>query len=344
MRQRALVPLAVIILAFGAGRRDYGAAATTRPQLSSSLRQHLTAPSPGFAARGFDNKTSSFSIAFKGETSAYREMFTSVMPGAMLTIEAVDGPSGAYRFTAERGVVSARGPRSWRWEAPVTPGLYELRVEGPPDTHAIELNAFVLVPIADRQGEVLNGYRIGRYPASKGNPLYEPPAGFIEVTKENADTNVTPHFRLEQFVCKQEPTGRFPKYVVLKERLLLKLEAMLEEVNRLGFDADTLHVMSGFRTPYYNHAIGDVAYSMHQFGSAADVFVDSRNKGVMDDLTSDGRTDVNDSRYLHNVVDDMLMRPELRRFQGGMGYYPATRAHPPFLHVDVRGTRARWVG
>jgi len=24
--------------------------------------------------------------------------------------------------------------------------------------------------------------------------------------------------------------------------------------------------MSGFRTPYYNHAIGDVKYSMHQWG------------------------------------------------------------------------------
>ena len=27
------------------------------------------------------------------------------------------------------------------------------------------------------------------------------------------------------------------------------------------------------------------------------------------------------------------------RFQGGMGFYPATSAHPPFVHVDVRGTR-----
>ena len=27
-----------------------------------------------------------------------------------------------------------------------------------------------------------------------------------------------------------------------------------------------------------------------------------------------------------------------------MGYYPATSAHPPFVHVDVRGTAARWKG
>ena len=45
-------------------------------------------------------------------------------------------------------------------------------------------------------------------------------------------------------------------------------------MNDLGFHVDTLHVMSAYRTPYYNHAIGDVLYSMHQCGSAADIFID----------------------------------------------------------------------
>jgi uncharacterized protein YcbK (DUF882 family) len=40
----------------------------------------------------------------------------------------------------------------------------------------------------------------------------------------------------------------------------------------------------------------------------------------------------------------MLAKPEYARFQGGMGFYPATTAHPPFVHVDVRGTKARWRG
>ena len=31
---------------------------------------------------------------------------------------------------------------------------------------------------------------------------------------------------------------------------------------------------------------------MHQFGGAADVFIDEHDKGVMDDLTHDGRVDV----------------------------------------------------
>ena len=76
----------------------------------------------------------------------------------------------------------------------------------------------------------------------------------------------------------------------------MKLEAILEDVNALGFRVDTLHVMSAYRTPYYNHAIGDVPYSMHQWGSAADIFIDKHGKGVMDDLDQEGQIDVHDSR------------------------------------------------
>ena len=83
---------------------------------------------------------------------------------------------------------------------------------------------------------------------------------------------------------------------------------------------------------------------MHQWGSAADVFVDTSNKGVMDDLSRDGRVDIQDSKSLYDDVDRMLARPGFVRLEGGMGYYPATPAHPPFVHVDVRGTKARWKG
>ena len=168
-----------------------------------------------------------------------------------------------------------------------------------------------MVPAVDIKDGYLNGYRIGTYPdtPSSGNPLYRAPRGFIEVTKDNQDTRVSPHFRLRQFLCKQEPLAHFPKYVVLEERLILDLEAILEQVNARGFDADTLHVMSGYRTPYYNGVLRDVRYSMHQFGGAADIFVDRHDKGVMDDLTRDGRVDLQDARYRHDLVDMMLMHP-----------------------------------
>jgi hypothetical protein len=237
--------------------------------------------------------------------------------------------------------------------APRKTGVYTLHVKAPQkkiDTREkdndIDLRVFVMVPASDVRDGVLNGYKIGRYPDKplNGNPLYRPPQGFVEVTKQNENTRLSPHFRLKQFVCKQGSPDEFPKYVVLHERLPLKLEAVLASVRHAGFDAGTLHVMSGYRTPFYNHAIGDVAYSMHQWGRAADVFVDRHDNGVMDDLNRDGRIDIGDSRHLEDLIERMLAQPAFRRLEGGMGFYPATSAHPPFVHVDVRGTKARWKG
>jgi hypothetical protein len=54
--------------------------------------------------------------------------------------------------------------------------------------------------------------------------------------------------------------------------------------------------------------------------------------------------DVNDAQYLQTAIEQMISRPAFRRFEGGLGVYPATSAHPPFVHVDVRGTKARWKG
>jgi peptidase M15-like protein len=203
-----------------------------------------------------------------------------------------------------------------------------------------------MVPAAATRKGYLNGYRIGDYPDKplKGNPIYKPPVGFIEVTRDNEDTRITPHFQLKQFICKQAPIGQYPKYVLLEERLLLELEAVLELANVMGHDVDTLYVMSAYRTPYYNHAIGDVMYSMHQWGSAADVFIDEDDKFRMDDLNRDGRSDINDSRFFADRIDQLLRQPGYHKFQGGVGFYPATAAHPPFVHVDVRGARARWQG
>jgi uncharacterized protein YcbK (DUF882 family) len=155
---------------------------------------------------------------------------------------------------------------------------------------------------------------------------------------------VSPHFVLKQFLCKEDTSKQFPKYIVLQERLPLKLEAILERVNTRSVKTETLHIMSAYRTPFYNRAIGDVEYSMHQWGSAADIYVDPKDMNRMEDLNRDGRIDVSDSKYLYDEIESWLADKDAQRFQGGMGFYPATSAHPPFVHVDVRGTRARWQG
>jgi hypothetical protein len=296
----------------------------------------------------FDLRLAGFSVSFRGETTAYRDAFVAAMPGDAVIFDAA-GPAGTYALETEHGTAVQQSARQWRWTAPDRPGTYELKFTGPGRKEAhddLVVHAFVMVPATEARNGVLNGYRIGEYPATplKGNPIYLPPPGFIEVTKENQDTKVSPHFTLKQFLCKQDTARAFPKYLLLKERLPLKLEAVLQRVNELGVNVGTLNVMSAYRTPYYNHAIGDVKYSMHQWGSAADVYVDPEKKNRMDDLNRDKRVDIDDARFLYDEIERMLALKEFKKLQGGMGYYRATSAHPPFVHVDVRGTAARWKG
>jgi Peptidase M15 len=305
----------------------------------------LAGAASGRAAGRFDTKTASFALTFHDETSAYRDTAVVAMPGAAVVFNAAGGPPGDYTATTGDGTLVQQGTHQWKWTAPSRPGTYLVTFRGPGQKDAIAVHAFVMVPASEVKGGLLNGYRIGDYPAAlKGNPIYLPPSGFIEVTRENQDTKLSPHFMLKQFLCKEDTTKTFPKYVLFKERLPLKLEAILERVNAIGFAVDTLHVMSAYRTPYYNHAIGDVKYSMHQWGSAADIYIDPLNKDRMADLNHDGQVDIQDSRVLFDDIERMLATKELARFQGGMGYYPGTSAHPPFVHVDVRGAAARWKG
>ena len=298
------------------------------------------------AAGALDTKTASFALTFHDETSAYRDTALVVMPGAAVVFNTAGGPPGDYAATTGDGTLVQQGAHQWRWTAPDRPGTYLITFEGPGKKDTIAAHAFVMVPATHMKGGLLNGYRIGEYPATplKGNPMYLPPPGFIEVTKENQDIKLSPHFTLKQFLCKEDSTKGFPKYVLFKERLPLKLEAVLDRVNANGFTLDTLHVMSAYRTPYYNHAIGDIKYSMHQWGSAADIYIDPQKKDRMADLNRDGQGDIQDARFLYDDIARMLATKDFSRFQGGMGFYPGTAAHPPFVHVDVRGTPARWKG
>jgi len=268
----------------------------------------------------------------------------AVMPGRSLTIEVRDPAARRWAFAAPAGRVTRRTATRWTWRAPQEPGIVDAWLSAAGDDEArAELKLLVMVP-ADRvtPSGRLNGYRIGTYPARplNGNPLYLPPPGFIEVTRDNEDEPVSPRFRLGQFTSKQSKD--FPKYVVLEPALIARLEQLAGRLEALDLPSK-LHVMSGYRTPYYNRAIGNVRYSLHQWGVAADVFVDEDGDGTMDDLNGDKRIDRADAARLLEIADALDRRPgETRPFAGGLGLYGGTRAHGPFVHIDVRGRPARW--
>lgn len=116
--------------------------------------------------------------------------------------------------------------------------------------------------------------------------------GFLEVTALNQDTPVSEHFRLRDFLT-HDQAAVWPKYLVLREPLIDKLELVLSELRRMGVPANRLRVMSGFRTPQYNQqgvgAGGRVQDSHHQYGDAADVYVVNGDRDWMSDLNRDGR-------------------------------------------------------
>jgi hypothetical protein len=192
----------------------------------------------------------------------------------------------------------------------------------------------------------LNGYRLGYWPEEKGrlrSEAYRNPEGFIEVTPDNEDTRVSEHFRLRDFVSHGQ-NEVWPKYVVLREPLLDKLELVIEDLNDHGVNAEGMRVRSGFRTPAHNAAVrgeGSARDSRHQFGDAADVFIDQQGNGKMSDLNGDKRVNFADVKMILDAVERVEARyPEL---VGGTGLYAYSGRSGPFAHIDVRGVRARWV-
>ena len=130
---------------------------------------------------------------------------------------------------------------------------------------------------------------------------------------------------------------------MLDERLLLTLEFLLDRARSRGWVRESFVVMSGYRTPFYNAAIGNVKYSRHQWGDAADVYIDENPvDGVMDDLNGDGRLDRADAIALYDLFDAALRESGAPGFAGGLAHYGSTTAHGPFVHVDLRGYEARW--
>ncbi len=202
-------------------------------------------------------------------------------------------------------------------------------------------------PFSDKLGAHVGRYHVGYWPAERRSvnaTAYENPEGFIEVTKDMQDTYVSDHFRLRDFLT-HDQADVWPKYLVLREALIDKLELVIADIELRGIPVQHVTVLSGFRSPQYNeNGVGESSSrarnSRHQFGDAADVQIDNDRNGKMDDLNKDGRVDVKDIRIISNAVDNVERRyPDL---VGGVGNYHAMGPSGPFAHIDVRGYRARW--
>jgi hypothetical protein len=287
----------------------------------------------------FSPRFAAFELFMNGDRVPYDVLGAWVLPGQ--TVELETAAPGAEVCLAEGRVTRVAGGR-WIWTAPLEPGAYALKVTAGEGPEPIRLNVFVMHPFSRVRNGKLNGFTIGNYPRRllSGDPAYEPPAGFIEVTRETEDVLVSPHFTLAQFRCKQ---GGHPAYVALSAPLVVKLEELLALCNESGMEVRAFQVMSGFRTPSYNRRIGNrTTYSRHCWGDAADIYVDDDGDGMMDDLNRDGRVCSKDAALLAGMVERLERSGTDGVEPGGLSAYKSKRTHGPFVHVDARGRQARW--
>ena len=291
-------------------------------------------------ASAFDPGRAGFRISVDGLDNPYRVLAIPVMPEARVHFHSPDLPAAALSPNADNGTLSARGDRGWTWHAPSTPGHHPVTFRQEASGETMTFNMLVMTPRSAKVNGRIENYRIGQYPRKpfRGLDAYLPPDGFIRVDPALANLAVSPHFTVGQFLSKQQ--AGWPRFVLVRPELLLVLEQLLETVNEQGMRTDGFVVMSGYRTPFYNSAIGNGRYSRHQWGGAADIYIDQGPPhGRMDDLTGDGRSTIADARHLATIAERVMASMDV---EGGIGIYGSAPHRGPFVHVDVRGFPARW--
>jgi uncharacterized protein YcbK (DUF882 family) len=212
-----------------------------------------------------------------------------------------------------------------------------------------DLRVITMVPFAEKKNDRIGLYYLGSWPYENGGKprtaSYSNPSGFIEVTAENKSTAVSEHFKLGDFLTKDQ-YDVWPKYLLLEPKLLDKLELTVAELEKEGHHVDHVFVMSGFRTPRYNKGGGNTGgranLSRHMYGDASDVYVDNDRDGQPDDLNGDGKVDTQDAKVFADAAEKV--ERQYPALVGGIGIYKACCGHGPFTHIDTRGYRARWYG
>jgi hypothetical protein len=309
------------------------------PEAAEPLLEPGVADDP--SQTGFTPGLAAFAVEAGEWTIPYRVFGLFVGPGEMVPIRPVEAtlPGAEWHAAAAGGTLAPAGEAAWTWTAPDSAGPYPIRITDLDSGEALTLHAFVGVPY-DAASESIDGYRIGRY-ARSDDPINAPPPFFVRLTPDVADVAVSPHFTVGQFVAKQ--ASDYPKYLALSERLLLKLEGLLQAANEAGISARTFTIMSAYRTPFYNASIGNTTtVSRHLFGDAADIFIDDDGDGQMDDLDGDGQITEADARLLAGLVEAQAGEAWYEPFVGGLGVYGPAPHRGPFIHVDTRGTPTRW--
>ena len=278
-------------------------------------------------------------VTWQGDTSSRQTVFALPNEPVELILDG-DDSSSEPQFETESGTVQ-KTSNGWRWR-PDAEATARVTLLVSRNGATLTVHLFVLTPFDAARQTHIGEFEIGQYPppTTISEVAYTAPRGLLRVTESTQDLHVSEHFRLRQFLCKQE--GDWPKYIATSARLYSYLEEIHAHVVSKGIVVDTLHVMSGYRTPYYNASIDNVEYSRHIYGDAADIFVDTDDDGHMDDIDGNGSVDIGDAELLAEWIREALTASGQDALPGGLGIYAERSWRGPFVHFDVRGFEATW--
>ncbi len=226
-------------------------------------------------------------------------------------------------------------PENGTLRAPARPGAFWLVLSrGAVADTVADLALLVEHPMPNARATGINGYHLGRWPRTSDAMV---PRGFIEVTERTSDFPLSPHLRMSDFIV-HDGQASFPKYLHVRGALLDKIELTVNEIAQMrGVSpaAVKLHVVSGFRSPSHNGGLsGAASDSRHMYGDAADIGIDANNDGRLTEI--DARIVAAAAEMVERKYPDLI---------GGIGLYiDSDGGGWPYVHIDVRGHRARWRG
>jgi uncharacterized protein YcbK (DUF882 family) len=87
----------------------------------------------------------------------------------------------------------------------------------------------------------------------------------------------------------------------------------------------SITIMSGYRSPERNAAVGGATKSQHMEGNACDIKVKDM-----------------DPKDVAALIEKLIKEGKMK--QGGLGIYPRATIAEGWVHYDTRGVRARWQG
>ena len=312
--------------------------------VTANIATALTDGSAPSVAYLTDAALTALAVPARGESGKLRVRIQQ--PGTPITPILADTlPPGAVATFSSGSAAESTS----KLVAPQHPGIWNLALKiGSAMKPLADFSVITLRPAAEKRAGRLGLYYIGNWPAARrGRPgvSYEPPSGFIEVTTQNQNTQLSEHFKLKDFLP-HDQQNVWPKYIVVDMKMIDKDELVLQDLKEHGINPNGVRVLSGFRTPQYNAGGGDprgrAALSRHMYGDANDIFIDNDGDGQMDDLNHDGRVNIADAKVIQDAVNRVeRAHPSLI---GGCGIYSGTSAHGPFTHIDTRGYPARWIG